>query len=420
MIALVDVNNFYTACEAVFRPELRERPVIVLSNNDGCVISRNPLAKRIGIKMAEPFFKIREAIARYNVQVFSSNYVLYGDMSRRVMTILEEFCPAVDQYSIDEAFVSLSGMARVASLETLGHEMRNRILQYTSLTVGVGIAPTKTLAKLANYAAKKYPKMGGVVDLSSPERQRRLMAKTPVEEVWGVGRRLSSRLQEMGIKTVLQLAECDMWFIRKNFSVVLERTVRELRGEPCLAFEEFVPAKQEIISSRSFGDRVTEYEPMREAVCAWAARAAEKLRVERQYCRYVSTFVKNSPHDAAERYYSNSAGVRLQTPTQDTRDIIAAAVRALDAVWKPGPRYVKVGVMLGDFFSQGVAQLNLFDSCGPRANSEKLMETIDTINRKGRGTLWFAGQGTGEQWAMRRDFLSPCYTTRFTDLPWVK
>ncbi len=420
MIALVDVNNFYTACETVFRPDLRGLPVIVLSNNDGCVISRNPQAKALGIKMAEPFFKIRELIARHHVQVFSSNYVLYGDMSRRVMNILEEFCPAVEQYSIDEAFVDLHGMALVESLDALGRQIRGRIRQYTGLMVGVGIAPTKTLAKLANYAAKKHPATQGVVDLSDPARQHRLMAQVPVEEVWGVGRRLSRRLGEMGIKTTLQLAQSDLRFIRKHFSVVLERTVRELRGEPCLAFEEFAPTKQEIISSRSFGQRVTDYEPMREAVCAWAARAAEKLRVEHQYCRYVATFIKNSPHDEGEAWYSNRAGIHLQTPTQDTRDIVAAAVRALDAVWKPGPRYVKVGVMLGDFFSQGVAQLNLFDPYAPRVNSDRLMETIDNINLKGRGTLWFAGQGTGERWAMRRDFLSPCYTTRFSDLPWVK
>lgn len=420
MIALVDVNNFYTACETVFRPDLQGRPVIVLSNNDGCVISRNPQAKAIGIKMAEPFFKIRELVARHRVQVFSSNYVLYGDMSRRVMNILEEFCPAVEQYSIDEAFVDMRGMTRVDSLDALGRQIRSRIRQYTGLTVGVGIGPTKTLAKLANYAAKRSSAAGGVVDLSCPARQRRLMEKVPVEEVWGVGRRLSRRLNDMGVKSTLQLAQSDLWFIRKHFSVVLERTVRELRGEPCLAFEEFVPTKQEIISSRSFGCRVTDYEPVREAVCAWAARAAEKLRLEHQYCRYVATFIKNSPHEEGESYYSNRAGVKLQTPTQDTRDIIAAAVRALDAIWKPGPRYVKAGVMLGDFFSQGVAQLNLFDCYAPRANSERLMETLDSINLKGRGTLWFAGQGTGQHWAMRRDFLSPCYTTRFSDLPWVK
>lgn len=420
MIALVDVNNFYTACETVFRPDLQGQPVIVLSNNDGCVISRNPQAKAIGIKMAEPFFKIRELVERHQVQVFSSNYVLYGDMSRRVMTILEEFCPAVDQYSIDEAFVDMRGMAGVGSLDALGRQIRSRIRQYTGLTVGVGIGPTKTLAKLANYAAKRSSVAGGVVDLSDPARQRRLMEKVPVEEVWGVGRRLSRRLNDMGVKSTLQLAQSDLWFIRKHFSVVLERTVRELRGEPCLAFEEFVPTKQEIISSRSFGYRVTDYEPVREAVCAWAARAAEKLRLEHQYCRYVATFIKNSPHEEGESYYSNRAGVKLSVPTQDTRDIIAAAVRALDAIWKPGPRYVKAGVMLGDFFSQGVAQLNLFDGYAPRANSERLMETLDSINLKGRGTLWFAGQGTGQHWAMRRDFLSPCYTTRFSDLPWVK
>ncbi|NUU67864.1 translesion error-prone DNA polymerase V subunit UmuC [Enterobacteriaceae bacterium BIT-l23] len=414
MYALVDVNSFYAACETLFRPDLKNRPVIVLSNNDGCVVARNAQAKQAGIARGEPFFKIRQRVERYGVQVFSSNYALYADMSARVMAILEGFAPAVECYSIDEAFLDLSG---VADLHALGCEIRRCIKRDTGLTVGVGIAPSKTLAKLANHAAKRWPATGGVVDLSDPARQRRLLAMMPPEEVWGIGRRLGQRIHTMGITSALALAQSDLWFIRKNFNVVLERTVRELRGESCLAFEEFAPVKQEIISSRSFAERLTEYDPVREAVCAWAARAAEKLRGERQYCRYVATFIKNSPHDRHQAYYSNSAGIRLLTPTQDTRDITAAAIRALDAVWKPGPRYLKVGVMLGDFYSRGVAQLNLFDSYAPRANGEKLMQALDAINRQGRGKIWFAGQGTGERWAMKRAFLSPCYTTRYGDLP---
>ncbi|RSB18558.1 translesion error-prone DNA polymerase V subunit UmuC [Citrobacter farmeri] len=243
------------------------------------------------------------------------------------------------------------------------------------------------------------------------------MAALPVDEIWGVGRRIPKKLEAMGIKTVLDLADTDIRFIRKHFNVVLERTVRELRGEPCLELEEFAPVKQEIVCSRSFGERVTEYDAMRQAICSYASRAAEKLRGEHQYCRFISAFVKTSPFALNEPYYGNSASVKLLTPTQDSRDIIAAATRCLDAIWKDGHRYQKAGVMLGDFFSQGVAQLNLFDDNAPRAGSEKRMEVLDQLNAKGgRGTLYFAGQGIQQQWAMKREMLSPRYTTRFSDL----
>lgn len=243
------------------------------------------------------------------------------------------------------------------------------------------------------------------------------MALLPVSEVWGIGRRIGKKLEAMGIGTVLQLAESDIRFIRKHFTVVLERTVRELRGEPCLALEEFAPAKQEIICSRSFGDRITAYEDMRQAICSYAARAAEKLRSEHQYCRFVSAFVKTSPFALNEPYYGNSASLKLLTPTQDSRDIIAAATSCLDAIWKAGHRYQKAGVMLGDFYSQGVAQLNLFDELAPRHNSARLMQVLDQLNAKnGRGALYFAGQGIQQQWQMKREMLSPRYTTRYGDL----
>lgn len=420
MYALVDVNSFYASCETVFRPDLKGRPVVVLSNNDGCVIARSAEAKGL-VTMGAPYFKQREIFRRYGIVTFSSNYELYADMSHRVMTTLEEITPRVEIYSIDEAFCDLTGVSNCLNLEAFGREIRQTLLQRTHLTVGVGIAPTKTLAKLANFAAKKWQRQtGGVLDLSSVERQRKLMAALPVEEVWGVGRRLSKRLDAMGIKTVLDLANTHTAVIRKHFSVVLERTVRELRGEPCLGLEEFAPHKQEIICSRSFGERVTDYEEMRQAICSYAARAAEKLRAEHQYCRFISAFVKTSPFALNEPYYGNSASIKLLTPTEDSRDIINAATRCLDAIWREGLRYQKAGVMLGDFFSLGVAQLNLFDENPPRRNSAELMAVIDELNKKGRGTLWFAGQGIEQQWQMKREMLSPRYTTRFSDLLWVR
>ncbi|KAJ95668.1 Y-family DNA polymerase [Raoultella planticola] len=417
MFALVDVNSFYASCETVFRPDLKGRPVVVLSNNDGCVIARSAEAKQF-VKMGEPYFKQKEQFRRHGVICFSSNYELYADMSNRVMTTLEELSPRCEIYSIDEAFCDLTGVRNCRDLTDFGREIRETVLRRTHLTVGVGIAQTKTLAKLANHAAKKWQRQtGGVVDLSNIEKQRKLMAALPVDEVWGVGRRISKKLEAMGIKTVLQLADTDIRFIRKHFNVVLERTVRELRGETCLGLEEFAPVKQEIVCSRSFGGRITEYHEMRQAICTYASRAAEKLRGEHQYCRFISAFVKTSPFALNEPYYGNSASVKLLTPTQDSRDIIAAATRCLDAVWKDGYRYQKAGVMLGDFYSQGVAQLNLFDDNAPRQNSEKLMEVLDHLNAKnGRGALYFAGQGIQTAWQMKREMLSPRYTTRYSDL----
>lgn len=422
MFALVDVNSFYASCETAFRPDLKGRPVVVLSNNDGCVIARNAEAKTVGVKMGDPYFKQKDLFRRYGVVCFSSNYELYADMSSRVMFTLEALSPRCEIYSIDEAFCDLTGVRNCRVLEDFGRELKDAVYQNTGLAVGVGIAQTKTLAKLANHAAKKWQtQTGGVVDLSNLERQRKLMVALPVDEVWGIGRRISKKLETMGIKTVLDLADTDIRFIRKHFNVVLERTVRELRGEPCLELEEFAPVKQEIVCSRSFGERITDYDAMRQAICSYASRAAEKLRGEHQYCRFISTFVKTSPFALNEPYYGNSASVKLLTPTQDSRDIIAAATRSLDAIWKDGHRYQKAGVMLGDFFSQGIAQLNLFDDNAPRRGSEKLMEVLDYLNAKeGKGALYFAGQGIQQQWEMKREMLSPRYTTRYEDLLQVK
>ncbi|MEN4587132.1 translesion error-prone DNA polymerase V subunit UmuC [Pantoea agglomerans] len=420
MFALVDVNSFYASCETVFRPDLRGKPVLVLSNNDGCVIARSAEAKALAIPMGAPYFKLRDDIRRHRIHVFSSNYALYADMSSRVMTTLEQMAPCVEVYSIDEAFLDLTGVRNCMVLENFGREVRETIKRNTHLTVGVGIAQTKTLAKLANHAAKKWKQTGGVVDLSNIDRQRKLMALVLVEEVWGVGRRISKKLNAMGITTAKDLADQSTWIIRKHFNVVLERTVRELRGEPCLALEEFAPVKQQIVCSRSFGSRITEYTDMRQAVCAFAERAAEKLRKERQYCRQIAVFIRTSPHADGEVFYGNQATGKLLTPSNDTRDIIRVAMDALDRIWVDGHRYMKAGVMLGDFFSQGVAQLSLFDEYRPQANSEALMRVVDGLNQSGKASLFFAGQGIKKTWSMKRDMLSPAYTTRVSDLPWAR
>jgi len=422
VFALVDVNSFYASCEKVFRPDLKNAPVIVLSNNDGCVIARSPESKALGIRMGEPWFQIKSRQFPVRLNVFSSNYSLYHDMSVRVSTVLEEMAVASEIYSIDESFLSLAGIDRTEPFEDYGRRIRERVRSVTGLTVGVGMGITKTLAKSAQWASKEWPQFGGVLALTTdnPQRTEKLLSLQPVEEVWGVGRRLSKQLNAMGIITALDLARSNTAFIRKNFSVVLERTVRELAGESCIALEEAPPTKQQIVCSRSFGERITTLESMRQAVCTHAQRAAEKLRQEGQYCRHVSAFIKTSPFAQGEPYYGNVAGEKLMVPTQDTRDIIAVAMRCLEHIWRDGHRYAKAGIMLGDFSSGSMAQLGLFDEIPPRPASAQLMTVLDKVNNSGLGKLWFAGQGTAPEWQMKREMLSPAWTTRWNDIPVAK
>jgi len=419
MFALVDVNSFYASCEKVFRPDLKNQPVIVLSNNDGCVIARSAESKSLGIKMGQPWFQIKSQQFPVRLNVFSSNYSLYHDMSVRVSTVLEEMAPATEIYSIDESFLDITGIDHCESYEDYGRRVRERVRTVTGLTVGVGMGPTKTLAKSAQWASKEWPQFGGVLALTSgnPVRTEKLLARQPVEEVWGVGRRISKKLNAVGIITALDLARSNPAFIRKNFSVVLERTVRELAGESCIALEEAPPAKQQIVCSRSFGERVTTLQGLRQAICKHAERAAEKLRQEGQYCRHISAFIKTSPFSPGEPYYGNVAGEKLTVATQDTRDIIAVALKSLEHIWRDGHRYAKAGVMLGDFSPAATAQLSLFDDRPPRPASAQLMEVLDKVNNSGLGKLWFAGQGIAPEWQMKREMLSPSWTTRWDDIP---
>ncbi|EAA2618016.1 translesion error-prone DNA polymerase V subunit UmuC [Salmonella enterica] len=419
MYALADVNSFYASCEKVFRPDLRNKPVVVLSNNDGCVIARSPEAKRLGIKMGVPWFQLKMTQFPEPVITFSSNYELYASMSNRVMSHLEELAPRVEQYSIDEMFLDMSGIDSCIDFEDFGRQLREHVRNGTGLTIGVGMGPTKTLAKSAQWASKEWPQFGGVLALTTgnPRRTEKLLSLQPVEEIWGVGGRISRKLSTMGITTALQLARANPAFIRKNFNVVLERTIRELNGVSCISLEEAPSPKQQIICSRSFGERVTTYEALRQAICQHAERAAEKLRGERQFCRHIAVFVKTSPFAVNEAYYGNVASEKLLLPTRDTRDIISAAVKALDSIWLDGHRYAKAGVMLNDFTPSGVSQLNLFDEDQPRAQSNELMKVLDRINHFGKGKIWFAGRGIAPEWQMKRDMLSPAYTTRWSDIP---
>lgn len=422
MFALADVNSFYASCEEVFRPDIKGKPLIVLSNNDGCVIARSAAAKRMGIKMGVPWFQLKDQPFPDKIYTFSSNYELYASMSSRVMSVLESLAPRTEIYSIDECFLDITRIDNCIDFEDFGRQVRKTVFAHTGLTVGVGMGMSKTLAKSAQWASKEWPQFGGVLALTpgNPRRTEKLLSLQPVEEVWGVGRRISKKLATMGIATALDLSRADTRFIRRNFSVVLERTVRELRGEACIGLEENPPAKQQIVCSRSFGQRIESYDAMRQAICRYAERAGEKLREEKQFCQHVSVFIKTSPFSPSSPYYANAAGEKLLLATQDTRDIIAAAVRGLDRIWQEGHRYAKAGIMLNDFSNGMNAQLGMFDESRPRAGAEKLMTVLDTINRSALGNVWFAGQGINPEWQMKRKMLSPSWTTKWKDIPVAK
>lgn len=424
VFALVDCNNFYASCEKLFRPDLRTMPVVVLSNNDGCVVARSKESKALGIKMGVPVHLIKEEIRRHGILVFSSNYTLYGDMSRRVMTTLEALAPRVDVYSIDEAFLDLTGIDRVVPFEAFGRAVKNTVYQNIGLPVCVGIAPTRTLAKLANYAAKKYPATDGVVDLTNPERQRRLMARVPVEEVWGVGRKLSARLQAIGIVTALQLADSHLATLRKQFSVVLERTARELNGIPCVPWEDVPAPKKQIMCSRSFGKPLQKLSDLEEAVAHFATRAAVKLRAGDQYAAELMVFIRTNPFKAGAPQYSRSASVKLIQPSQDSRVVVQQALRLLRPMYRDGFDYAKAGVMLGDLVQGAGIQEDLFASnpepALDNAKSERLMTVMDAINRKSGAMVYMAREAGPAAYAMRREHLSPAYTTRWDDLPKVR
>jgi DNA polymerase V len=417
--ALVDVNNFYASCERVFRPDLTGRAIVVASNNDGCAVARSAEAKALGIKMGEPLFKIQPLIRQHNVVVCSSNYTLYADMSQRVMTILDQFAPAIEIYSIDEAFLDLTELMANYDLESYGACIRTAVQQQTGLIVCVGIAPTKTLAKLANYGAKKYKATGGVVNLMDKARQRKLLAIAPVEEVWGVGRRIAARLQALGITTALQLADANPKYLRQHFSVVLERTAQELNGTPCMELEDVPATKKQIICSRSFGRRISDIQTLSQALAEFTTKAAEKIRKEGLVAKVISVFIHTSAFATDKPQHSKSLSERLVTPTADTRQLLNVAQRLLTGCYRPGYDYAKAGVMLTDFYDPDTTQADFF---APAQNlSPGLMAAVDKINQSGTGKVFFASVGTGEQrWGMRRDNLSPCYTTKWDDIILVR
>jgi DNA polymerase V len=416
--ALVDCNSFYASCERVFRPDLLRVPIVVLSNNDGCVIARSADAKPF-VKMGEPYFQIKEKLEANGIVAFSSNYALYGDLSQRVMTVIESLVPAVEIYSIDEAFCDLTGMT--VPLETLGRQIRSKVQRYTGIPVGVGIAGTKTLAKLANHAAKRWQRQtGGVVDITDPERRDKLLKACEVSDVWGIGRRMTEHLTSMSIKSAWDLAQADPWTLRKQFSVVVEKTARELRGTPCMELEEVAPPKQEICCSRMFGKRLTAIEPIREAVATYAARACEKLRGQGSLCKKVRVSIRTGMFNPDEPKFARGVVCELPYPTDDTRIITKAAMAGLEEVFREGFKYSKAEILLIDLRQRGEFTDDMFAQVQPEA-SERVMSVMDRINAKwGRGTVRPGGVPGLPDWGMRRELKSPSYTTCLNELWTVK
>ncbi len=414
MFSLVDCNNFYASCQRVFEPKLEGKPVVVLSNCDGCVIARSNEAKALGIKMGEPFFKVKQLVKAHQVAVFSSNYALYGDMSSRVMDILKEYAPKVAVYSVDEAFLSLAGM-NYHNLTTWAVELKETVRRCVGIPVSIGIAPTKTLAKAANYVAKKNPVFGGVFDMSEERLQQQMLALMPVEEVWGVGRQYARWLQQHGITTALQLRDMEIRAVRQKMTVVGERMVRELRGESCLPLEE-VPAEHKTIAcTRSFNSLQTSFVQLREAVSCYTARAAEKMRTKQLYCARMQVFIRTNGFSSSEKQYSNACQISIPFPSQNTGELIAYAIKALEKIYRPGYSYKKAGVIFTELRTKAQLQPELFHQ--PDITSETLMATIDQLNQRyGRNMVRFASMGYQQSWKMQQAYKSPSYTTNWKEL----
>lgn len=419
-IALVDVNNFYVSCERVFNPKLEGKPVVVLSNNDGCVVARSGEVKALKIPMGEPWFKLKDLAKQHGIIAYSSNYALYAEMSNRVMNVLSDFSPRQEIYSIDESFLDLTDMPENPT-ET-GQRIRARIKQWVGVPVCVGIASTKTLAKLANHCAKKsLAGNNGVCDLNTMSSRERdnLLDQIEVGEIWGIGRKLNAHLTAGGIHTVRQLRDFDVQRLRSRFGVVMERTVRELRGETCLELTDITPAKQQIISSRSFGRYVTNLQELEEAVSSYMSRAAEKLRKQQSVAATAYVYIRTNPHKDNEPQYSPGLMIGLPKPTDDTMRLVEAVLHGLRQIYRDGFRYQKAGVMLSDITPAGIVQGELFTPDIPQASSThaKLMATLDQVNLKmGKGTLRLASDGVQQQWQMKRGNVSPAYLSRWEEL----
>ena len=421
MIAMVDCNSFYASCEQVFRPDLWGKPVVVLSNNDGCIIAANKEAKAItDIPMFEPVFKIKDQLIKNRVKFFSSNYTLYGEMSQRVMNILKTFSPMVEVYSIDESFVEVSGMEHL-NLESYGHKIKDTIKQLTGLPVGVGIAPTKVLAKLANKMAKKVEGYNHVCVIDSKDKQIEALQRAKTKDVWGLGRKHVERLKNIGVFTAYEFTQLPLAWVRKEMTVVGERLWRELRGEPCIEFTETPKPKKGIGTAKSFGKKLEDLTLIEEACAYYISEVSEVLRAQNSCATYIQVFVHTNYHSNVDKQYSNSITVTMPIPTNDTFRLISEARKALHEIYKPGYRYKKVGVNLSGIIPQEYVQGNLFHQPS-KLNNRELIQIFDKLNTKyGKSTVASAMTGTRkEKWELIKKERSPRYTTQWKELPVIE
>ncbi|MEC8610514.1 MAG: Y-family DNA polymerase [Bacteroidota bacterium] len=411
MLALADCNNFYASCERVFQPKLEGKPILVLSNNDGCIIARSNEAKALGLKMGAPVFQLKKLIEKYDVQLFSSNFTLYGDLSKRVMSTILQEVKAMEVYSIDEAFMDFSGEG--SPLEK-GIALRKKVKQYTGIPISIGIAPTKTLCKVAGLIAKKHTS-SGVFVLQEPSLIERALKWLPVNELWGVGRRHARMLNNMGIKNAYDLCRADDSWIKRRLSVVGLRMVKELKGTPCFLLEKEASKKKNICTSRSFGKSIATINELKEAVSNYASNCAYKLRKQKSCSSRISVFIHTNPFKPSDKQYKGITSITLDTPTNDSIEIVRFAIQALEKLYRPNYRYKKAGVVVSDLVPQKQQQLSLFDHVD-RKKQQSIMTALDKINNNmGREKVRLAIQGSQRKWRMKQEQLSPCYSTRIED-----
>ncbi|MBA2482885.1 MAG: Y-family DNA polymerase [Nitrosomonas sp.] len=415
--ALIDGNNFYVSCERVFNPKLEGKPVVVLSNNDGCAVARSQEAKALGIKMGAPWFQMQTLARKHSIIALSSNYTLYADMSNRMMAVLRQFSPSQEVYSIDECFLGLDGFN--TDLTVYGQAIRRQVKCWTGLPVCVGIGSTKTLAKLANYIAKKQSEWEGVCDLGKlPEHALNdLLACIEVGEVWGVGRRIREKLMHLGINSVLDLKQADMAFIGRYFSVVTQRTVMELRSVSLLQLEEVTPARQQIMCSRSFSSPVEQLADLEQAIISYMTRAAEKLRRQSSLCRAIHIFIRTSPFREKDAQYSQGLTITLPGATCNTLTLAKGGLWGLKRIYRSGYRYAKAGVILMDLAPAEMRQASLLIDHVADNSTAQLMQTMDLINQQmGKDMVFLAGAGIEKKWHMKQENKTPCYTTEWKEL----
>ena len=420
LLALVDCDNFYASCERVFRPDLKEVPIVVLSNNDGCVIARSKEAKAMGIKMGVPWFQVKKAYLAQGGKVFSSNFALYGDLSKRVMNILDGMVKRIEVYSIDEAFLDLRHISNKNQAYEFGIYCRNTIRQWVGIPVRIGIAPTKTLTKVASHIAKNINGGTGVCCLNDQKNISHILKTLPIKEVWGVGHNLSRQLNQLGVYSAYELAQMDIRFIRTKFSVVLERTVRELRGESCIQIEDYSEPKKQIVVSRSFKNRIDNLNALKPLISNFAVRAGEKLRHEKQKCSQVSVFILTSRFNK-QLQHRGFDSFQFPFPVDDTRSILIGANKTLHAIFKKDYPYAKAGVLLSQFSHPAFIQKSLFEAADQQylKQDENLMQTIDKLNVT-QTQIYYASQYPTGLSPIQKGMVSPKYTTNWWELPMTK